>query len=208
MNIYEQRLRAYLQEQHIQAEHLSFDQPCHSVAEAARAVDASPEELVKNICLLDSDGQLITAIVKGEDRVSVSRIAKTLQREGLRLATPAEILGKTGYPCGGTPSFGYQAMFLIDPKVMEREIVFTGGGSETSLIKMRTEELVRANQGTILRIRKYLSLKKQDSLFFCIQKYQFFKTCTNLLLFWLLMLYYQGNSLHDLCSAFGIPSKI
>src|SRR5215813_6830771 len=79
MNIYEQRLRAYLEEQHIQAEHLSFDQPCHSVAEAARAVDASPEELVKNICLLDSDGQLITAIVKGEDRVSISRIAKTLQ---------------------------------------------------------------------------------------------------------------------------------
>src|SRR5215831_7219554 len=130
MNIYEQRLRAYLEEQHIQAEHLSFDQPCHSVAEAARAVNASPQELVKNICLLDSDGQLITAIVKGEDRVSVSRIAKTVQREGLRLATPAEILEKTSYPCVGIPSFGYQATFLIDPKVidpkvMEREVVFT-----------------------------------------------------------------------------------
>ncbi|HET8841212.1 MAG TPA: YbaK/EbsC family protein, partial [Ktedonobacteraceae bacterium] len=98
-------------------------------------------------------GQLITAIVKGEDRVSVSRIAKGLQREGLHMATPEEILEKTGYPCGGTPSFGYQATFLVDPKVMEREIVYTGGGSETSLIKIGTEELVRANQGTILRIR-------------------------------------------------------
>lgn len=155
MNTYEQRLCTYLQEQHIQAEHLSFDQPCHSVAEAALAVNASPQELVKNICLIDSDdGQLITAIVKGEDRVSVSRIAKALQREGLRLAEPAEILERTGYPCGGTPSFGYQAMFLIDPRVMEREVVFTGGGSETSLVKMKTAELVRANQGTILRIRK------------------------------------------------------
>lgn len=153
MDTYEQRMLAYLQEQDIQAEHLSFDQPCHSVAEAALAVNASPEELVKNICLLDSDGQLITAIVKGEDRVSVSRIAKGLQREGLHMATPEEILERTGYPCGGTPSFGYQATFLIDPKVMEREIVYTGGGSETSLIKIGTEELVRANQGTILRIR-------------------------------------------------------
>lgn len=154
MNPFEQRLQAYLEEQHIQAEHLSFDQPCHSVAEAARAVNASPEELVKNICLLDSNGQLITAIVKGEDRVSISRIAKTLQKEGLRLATPEEILEKTGYPCGGTPSFGYQALFLIDPKVMERELVYTGGGSETSLVKIGTEELVRANRGTILRIRQ------------------------------------------------------
>jgi Cys-tRNA(Pro)/Cys-tRNA(Cys) deacylase len=154
MNTYEQRLRAYMQDQDMQAEHLSLDQPCHSVAEAARAVNASPEELVKNICLLDSNGHLITAIVKGEDRVSVSRIAKTLQRAGLRLATPDEILEKTGYPCGGTPSFGYLATFLIDPKVMERELVFTGGGSETSLVKIQTEELVRVNQGTILRIRQ------------------------------------------------------
>ena len=154
MNTFEQRLQSYLQEQHIQAEHLSLNQPCHSVEEAARAVNASPTDLIKSICLLDSDGQLITAIVKGEDRVSVSRIAKTLQRDGLRLATPEEILEKTGYPCGGTPSFGYQAMFLVDPRVMEREYVFAGGGSETSLIKINTDELLRANQGTILRIRK------------------------------------------------------
>jgi len=154
MNTFEQRLQSYLQEQHIQAEHLSLNQPCHSVEEAARAVNASPTDLIKSICLLDSNSQLITAIVKGEDRVSVSRIAKTLQRDGLRLATPDEILEKTGYPCGGTPSFGYQAMFLVDPRVMEREYVFAGGGSETSLVKINTGELLRANQGTILRIRK------------------------------------------------------
>ena len=153
MDTYEQRLRAYIQEQDIQAEHLSLGQPCHSVAEAARAVNVSPEELVKNICLLDGEGQLITAIVKGEDRVSVSRIARALQREGLRMARPDEILEKTGYPCGGTPSFGYQALFLIDPRVMERELVYTGGGSETSLVKIQTGELVRANKGTLLRIR-------------------------------------------------------
>jgi len=154
MDIYEKRLCAYMQEQHIQAEHLSLNQSCHSVAEAALAVHATPQDLVKNICLVDTNGHLITAIVKGEDRVSTSRMAKILERDGLRLATPAEILEKTGYPCGGTPSFGYQATFLIDQKVMERETVFTGGGSETSLVKIRTEELVRANQGSIVRIRK------------------------------------------------------
>ncbi len=116
MNIYEQRLRSYLQEQHILAEHLSFDQPCHSVAEAARAVDASPGELVKNICLLDSDGQLLTAIVTGEDRVSVSLIAKTLQREGLRLATPAEILEKLAIHVEELPRSGIRRCSWLIPK--------------------------------------------------------------------------------------------
>lgn len=154
MDSFEERLQTYMREHAIQAEHLSFEQTCHAVAEAAAAVQASPQELVKSICLLDGDGQLITAIVRGNDRVSVSRVARTLQKEELRLATPEEILEKTGYPCGGTPSFGYQATFLIDPKVMEGERVFSGGGSENSLVRISTAELARANQGTILRVRQ------------------------------------------------------
>lgn len=154
MNSYEKQLNAYLHEQHIQAEHLILDRPCHSVAEAALAVNAAPEDLVKNICLIDSEGQVINAIVKGEDSVSVSRATKVLERGPLRLAAPEEILEKTSYPCGGTPSFGYQATFLIDTKVMERDTVYTGGGSETSLVKISTEELLRANQGRVVRIRR------------------------------------------------------
>ena len=65
-----------------------------------------------------------------------------------------EILKKTGYPCGGTPSFGYNAEFLIDPKVMEKEIVYTGGGSENSLVKILTKELQKSNNGKIVRVRK------------------------------------------------------
>lgn len=154
INTYEQQLRAYLENQHIQAEHLSLNQSCHSVAEAALAVNAAEDDLVKNICLLDGEDQLVVAIVKGEDRVSTSRVAKALEKASMRMATPEEILAKTGYPCGGTPSFGFQATFLVDQRVMEREVVFTGGGSETSLVKINTTELVRANQGKIVRIRR------------------------------------------------------
>lgn len=153
-NAYEQQFRAYLQEQQIQAEHLSFSQSCHSVAEAALAANADPEDVIKSICLLDGENRLIVAIVKGEDRVSTSRVAKTLESATVRLATPDEILARTGYPCGGTPALGYQATFLVDQRVMERETVFTGGGSENALLKIRTEELLRANQGKIARVRR------------------------------------------------------
>jgi Cys-tRNA(Pro)/Cys-tRNA(Cys) deacylase len=154
MDPYEEKLRTFIREHAIQAEHLSFDQSCHSVAEAARVVNASPENIVKNICLVDADGNAIVVILKGEDRVSITHVAEALAIKPPRLATPKDILEKTGYPCGGTPSFGYQATFLIDPRVMEKEMVFTGGGSETSLVKVAPPELVRANSGNIVRIRK------------------------------------------------------
>ncbi|HHY92707.1 MAG TPA: hypothetical protein GX511_05145, partial [Firmicutes bacterium] len=85
---YEQRLRTFLQEHKAAAEHLVFDRSCHSVAEAAAAAGAAPEDLVKNVCLIDEDGNLIVAIVKGEDRVSTKRVGQALGSEPPRPATP------------------------------------------------------------------------------------------------------------------------
>lgn len=154
MKEYEEKLKKYIQDNNIKAEHFSFEVSCHSVAEAAQVVNAQAEDFVKNICMTDKDKNLIVAIVKGENNASASRIAKALNIEKATVCTPEYILNVIGYPCGGTPSFGYNAKFLIDPKVMEKEIVYTGGGSENSLLKISTQELQKANQGIIIRIRR------------------------------------------------------
>ena len=155
MNSYEEKLKTYLKEHQIQAEHLSFNQSCHSVAEAAVVVGALAEDFVKSICMIDLEGNFIVAIVKGEDKASTTNVAKVLNiKERPRTAKPDEMLEKTGYPYGGTPVCGYSAIFLIDERVMEKEIVYSGGGSETSLLKIPTQELVKANNGKIVKIRK------------------------------------------------------
>lgn len=150
----ETKLIDFMRTNGIKADHLSFAVSCHSVEDAARAVNAGTDDFVKNICMIDDDGNLIVAIVKGEDRASTTRVEKVLKISRPRMATPEEILERTGFPCGGTPSFGYVAIFLIDPRVMEKEFIYSGGGSENSLVKISTEELKRANDGRIERVRK------------------------------------------------------
>ena len=154
MNPYDEKLIRYIRENTIEAEHLCFDCSCHSVAEAAKAVGGVPEDLVKNICMIDSLGAIVVAIVKGNDRVSTSRVAGHLGVDAVRTARADEILDRTGYPVGGTPSFGYPATFLIDPKVMEKEIVYSGGGTPNSLVKITPARIVAANGGAVVRIRK------------------------------------------------------
>ena len=154
MNLYEEKIKKYIKEKNIKAEHISFKTSCYSVEEAAKTVDALPEDLVKNICLIDSKENLIVAVVKGEDRVSTKKIGKALEIERPKTTNPQVILEKTGYVCGGVPSFGYSAIFLIDPKVMEKDYVYSGGGSQNSLIKISPVELQKVNQGQIIRIRK------------------------------------------------------
>ncbi len=154
MKEYEQKLQKYIEDNNIECEYLEFEQSCHSVLEAATAAKVAPDDCVKNICLIDSGGNIIVAIVKGDDRVSTSRVGRGLNIDRPRIATPDEILDKTGYPCGGTPSFGYQAKFLIDPVVMEKEIILSGGGTEFTLIKITPIELQKANKGKVIKIRK------------------------------------------------------
>ncbi|SIO26671.1 aminoacyl-tRNA deacylase [Halodesulfovibrio marinisediminis] len=154
MKTYEDKLSAYLTGQIPSAEHLVFEQSCHSVAEAAEAADASPDELVKNVCMVDSDNNLIVAIVRGADRVSTSRVGKALGVERPRMATFDEVLEKTTYPCGGVPSFGYSAVFLVDTRVTELESVLSGGGSERALVRVNTKDLLQANNAQVVRVRK------------------------------------------------------
>ena len=153
MSQYEEKLRKYIRQNNIDAELLTFNQSTHSVADAAAAVGAEPEDFVKSICMIGPDDQLIVAIVKGEHRASTSRVAKALKIERPSVAEPSQMLEKSGYPAGGTPAFGYDAVFLIDPKVMEKEKVYSGGGSEQALTLMSPEEMQRANGALIARVR-------------------------------------------------------
>ncbi len=154
MNEYEKKLKMHIDENNVDCEHLVFQKSCHSVEEAAETAGASPEDFVKNICMSDSEGNIIVAIVKGKDRVGSKRVAKALGIERPKTALPENILQKTGYPVGGVPSFGYQAVFVVDERVMEKEFVYTGGGSPNSLVKINTAELLSANGGIVARVRK------------------------------------------------------
>ncbi len=154
MNEYEEKLNAFMQANGIEGVFLSFQESCHTAAEAASAAGVTPQDIVKSICMLDANDDLIVAIVRGDDRASTSRVAKGLGTERPRTAEPDAILDKTGYPCGGTPAFGYLARFLVDPRVVERKEVYAGGGSDKSLVRISPRELQKANQAEVVRVRK------------------------------------------------------
>ena len=154
MSQYEHKLRKYIKNNEVKAKIFSFKQSTHSVAEAAAAVGADPEDFVKSICMIGPVGELIVAIVKGEHRASTTRVAKVLGIDRPRIAKPEEMMEKSGYPAGGTPAFGYNAIFLMDPKVLEKASVYSGGGSERALTLMTPDEMLRANGASVARIRR------------------------------------------------------
>jgi len=151
----QERLRSYMSTHGIRGDHLVFPVSCHSVAEAAAAAGVRPADFVKSICMVTPSGELVVAVVKGEDRADRRRLGRLLGEKPPRLATPEEILAATGYPCGGTPPFGFPARYVIDERVLEQDVVYAGGGSATALVRIAPAEMQRANGGIVAPIRKH-----------------------------------------------------
>lgn len=150
---YEKKLKRFISINNIKAEHLVFEQSCHSVADAAKAVGTSEDSFIKSVVFVSGE-RTIVAIVPGDTRASSSRIMKQIGLKEIYIANPEQILERTGYPIGGVPPFGYQAEFLIDPKVTEKREIYGGGGSSRALVRVSPEEIVKANSASNTRIRK------------------------------------------------------
>lgn len=150
---YERQLRTYIAAHGVHAEHLAFATSCHSVAEAAEAVGATPQDFVKTVCMLSKSGLVVAVIVKGEDRADRSAAQKLLGIGKLNVTSPEEMLAKTGYPAGGTPPFGFDAHFLVDERVLDMPVVLAGGGSAFALVRIAPAELLRVNGATVARVR-------------------------------------------------------
>ncbi len=149
----EEKITLFLQEQNSSAEILHFENSCHSVAEAAIAVKGTPEDFIKSICCITDSGELVVLIVKGEDRADIKKAGEILHTK-LSFATADQVLVKTGYPPGGVPPFGYTAHFFIDERVMEKNIVYGGGGSDHALVKVMPDEILRLTDGNVGDVRK------------------------------------------------------
>lgn len=149
---YERKLLDFVRERAVHCEHVVFAQSTHSVAEAAEAAGARPQDFVKSICLVSKGGRVVVAIVKGEDRADRQAVQRLLDIGKLSIASPADMLERTGYPAGGTPPFGFEAEFVVDERVLECAAVYAGGGSPRSLVRIAPSEMLRVNGGRIARI--------------------------------------------------------
>lgn len=148
-----ENLHSFIQTNNIQAEMLHLDTLTPTVESAAQAVGTEPDNIVKSILFL-VDGKPILAIACGQARVDSRAIAALygVGRKRVKLAPPEVVLKETGYEVGAMPPFGhlYPLETLLDRRVLERPVVFAGGGSEQTLIRLSPQAILEATGARIL----------------------------------------------------------
>ncbi|MHA2251781.1 MAG: aminoacyl-tRNA deacylase [Candidatus Kariarchaeaceae archaeon] len=141
-----------VEDQNVKAEHLIFEESIHTVADCIRVSGYPIEEITKSIVMIGKEDKTIVALVPAKFRASTKRVGKILNQPPPTIATTEQTLERTGYPAGGVPFIGFTAIRLVDPKIIEREYIYTGGGSNRSLLKLWVSEIKKLNP-IIKRVR-------------------------------------------------------
>ncbi|MFQ6021455.1 MAG: aminoacyl-tRNA deacylase [Acidiferrobacterales bacterium] len=156
MSEFSNRIKQWLHENGVNAELLHFDQSVRSVQEAVQVSGYPVERFTKSIVMLTADDKVVIAVVPADARASTDRVRKALRlTDRPRVVTFEESEAYLGQQLGGnSPLNAPNATVLIDPKVLERNWILTGGGDDRSLVKISIDELRRVVTHTEIRVRK------------------------------------------------------
>jgi Cys-tRNA(Pro)/Cys-tRNA(Cys) deacylase len=156
MSMSEKDLELYLKDKGVNARIIIFDKPTTTVSEAENVLGISRERIIKSMVFIDDKGSPILAIVTGDKKIDMKKLAKECEVKEVRLANPIEVKKFTGYEVGATPPFGFKNPIktIIDPKVFKFDKVYGGGGAMNALLEINTKDLLKLTNGKIANISK------------------------------------------------------
>jgi prolyl-tRNA editing enzyme YbaK/EbsC (Cys-tRNA(Pro) deacylase) len=138
-------LVASLRDAGVDAELLAPGVPMPTVPLAAAAIGVREEQIVKSLLFCDKSGRCVLAIASGTARIDRARLAAVTGLDRPRLADPATVLAVTGFPAGGVAPVGHATdlRVVIDRRAAALDVVYGGGGSEETLLRISPREIIR-----------------------------------------------------------------
>jgi len=124
----------------------------HTAVEAAQAVGAGVEAIVKSLVFL-ADGVPLLVLASGPTRVNVDALG---QRLGVTLekADADTVKAHTGYSIGGVPPFGHISPLatVMDEDFMDLDVLWAAAGSAKAVFPLSPEKLLEYSGATLVRV--------------------------------------------------------
>lgn len=113
-----------------------------TAARAAELLGVSPAEVVKSMLFL-ADGGPVLVLVPGDATVDTLALSAVVQAAEVVLAKAPQVLEITGYRRGAVPPVALEHALPVvaDPRVFEPAVVYCGGGTTTTMLKIRSIDL-------------------------------------------------------------------
>jgi Cys-tRNA(Pro)/Cys-tRNA(Cys) deacylase len=128
--------------------------PTVHTADAATATGIPAQLITKSLVCIGDDGKAYVAIIPGNKKLRPKSVAQAFGLKKIRLCPFEQAHKYSGYPPGATPPVYYRAVagVVLDKELLERDELYGGGGSNSRLIRIRTQDVVRLNRAVVRSI--------------------------------------------------------
>lgn len=145
-----ERVASFLRSAGAEARLEQFDEATTTAEAAADALGCTLGQIVKSLVLV-CDGRPLVALVPGDRRADLRRVATAVEARRARIARPEEVVAATGFEPGGVAPFPLAGVerVLIERRLLRHRTVWCGAGSERHMAGMTPEELVRLTRADV-----------------------------------------------------------
>jgi Cys-tRNA(Pro) deacylase len=139
-----ERVSSFLRDAGAEARIEAFAEGTPTAAEAAAAVGCELDQIVKSLVLVSESGPVV-ALVPGDRRGDLEKIARAAGSKSARVASTQEVEQATGFAPGAVAPFPLPEveMVFIERTLLRHPLVWVGAGSPTHLVGLAPAELVR-----------------------------------------------------------------
>jgi len=143
----------YLLEQGVAHEIVQLPALSTTVRRAAALLGVPPREVVRSL-LFETESGPVVCLVPGDRHVDHDRLCAELGCREVKPVAAAEVVSLTGYRPGALPPCGLAAELpiLADPAVFELPVIYCGGGTTTTILKIRSADLLLAIDARVAAI--------------------------------------------------------
>ncbi len=143
-----QRVSAVMRAAAIDATVQEFAGGTPTAEAAAAAVGVSTDRIVKSLVFV-CDGAYVLALVPGDRRGDVSRIAAAAGAAEARIARAPEVVEATGFEPGAVAPFPHRSVSrtFVERLLFQHPTVWVGAGSSSHMASLSPADLLRLTRG-------------------------------------------------------------
>ena len=103
-------------------------------------------QVVKTLVMQDEAGRPLIVLMHGDRKVSTKNLARQAGRKSVEPCRPQAAERHSGYHVGGTSPFGTRKPLpvFMERSILELAEIYINGGRRGFLVRLKTEDLVRA----------------------------------------------------------------
>jgi len=153
------KIKKILEDAKVEYMHLTHDH-VRTSEDAAKIRGTNIEDAAKAIILKvqskDGNYYFIQAIIPANQRIDLKKLKIILDSKNVALASPDEVLERTGCTVGSVPPFGkiFNISMYMDESILKKDFIVFSAGTHTDSIQLKAQDYYDILEPKVVELKK------------------------------------------------------